>query len=480
MSDSELLKQIASLAGAINRHKNSANGNANGVAGRPSSTSRQYPYPYSTRGSDRGHYRGRSSSYRGSNVTHRNRSLVLSRPVEPNNQNSEKINGDEDNLEASFSSSSGRQGEESQRFVKKRDRHMQLINTAVYADLAQARAKAMEATRREKEERKKARREAIRARKVAANMDEVEIDGVKYAVKQGGNKLIRMTENNMGSSEDSNPGTKKAVIGGVTFLRSKTGNFWRKGVVQKSLKRQRSIQEPCRYFTMTGKCSKGLSCPYQHDPERVALCPRYLHGKCDNESCDLSHNASAHNAPLCVHFLRGNCSNRQCKYTHMRPPPGAKVCRDFALLGYCEKGLDCKQRHVWECPDFDETGTCPRGEKKCKLTHIRRAGKQRDNDESNMKDVGDFMIFTEDSEADVSELPSDVMETLTARMAHEDDNEDNSTEEDNIKDEDLSDEGVEEGSVSEEIDDNEEEFDSDIVSGDDTDELDGQHEYIRL
>jgi hypothetical protein len=51
------------------------------------------------------------------------------------------------------------------------------------------------------------------------------------------------------------------------------------------------------------------------------------------------------------------------------------VCRDFAVLGYCEKGLDCEKQHVKECPDFVDTGIC--STKGCKLPHVIRAKHNR-------------------------------------------------------------------------------------------------------
>jgi hypothetical protein len=51
------------------------------------------------------------------------------------------------------------------------------------------------------------------------------------------------------------------------------------------------------------------------------------------------------------------------------------VCRDFAVLGYCERGLDCGHQHVRECPDFAEKGTCET--KGCKLPHVIRANRNR-------------------------------------------------------------------------------------------------------
>lgn len=57
----------------------------------------------------------------------------------------------------------------------------------------------------------------------------------------------------------------------------------------------------------------------------------------------------------------------------MGPKDG--VCRDFAVLGFCPKGLDCAHQHVRECPDFAATGTCPT--KGCKLPHVIRARHKR-------------------------------------------------------------------------------------------------------
>jgi hypothetical protein len=51
------------------------------------------------------------------------------------------------------------------------------------------------------------------------------------------------------------------------------------------------------------------------------------------------------------------------------------VCRDFAVLGYCSKGLDCEHSHVRECPDFAERGECTT--KGCKLPHVIRANRNR-------------------------------------------------------------------------------------------------------
>lgn len=109
----------------------------------------------------------------------------------------------------------------------------------------------------------------------------------------------------------------------------------------------------------------------------VAICSNYLQkGTCPaGDSCDLSHEATAERVPACVHFLRGKCSNPTCRYAHVRVNPSAPVCKNFATLGYCSDGADCSYRHVHECPDYANTGTCRK--KNCGLPHVDRAGQIR-------------------------------------------------------------------------------------------------------
>jgi len=57
--------------------------------------------------------------------------------------------------------------------------------------------------------------------------------------------------------------------------------------------------------------------------------------------------------------------------------PAALVCRPFATLGYCEKGADCFDRHVLECPDYTNSGICK--SERCRLPHVDRAGQLRKN-----------------------------------------------------------------------------------------------------
>ncbi|KAF8141834.1 hypothetical protein EV363DRAFT_1308978 [Boletus edulis] len=143
-------------------------------------------------------------------------------------------------------------------------------------------------------------------------------------------------------------------------------------------KRMRYLNKPCPRFTTTGACSRGLTCMYQHDPNKIAICWHFLHGNCPNtaESCNLSHDPIPERTPLCVHFANnGRCTRENCPFPHVRVGQRHGVCRDFAVLGYCSRGLDCQMQHVRECPDFAEKGTC--ATKGCKLPHVIRANRNR-------------------------------------------------------------------------------------------------------
>jgi len=77
-----------------------------------------------------------------------------------------------------------------------------------------------------------------------------------------------------------------------------------------------------------------------------------------------------------MHFANnGRCSREKCPFPHVRVGARQGICRDFAVLGYCEKALDCDKQHVRECPDFADKGSC--STKGCKLPHVIRANRNR-------------------------------------------------------------------------------------------------------
>ena len=141
------------------------------------------------------------------------------------------------------------------RWVTKRDRHMQLINSSVYDKETQIRNKAIEETRRQKalkrDQREKQKIErhlnilAARAGQSTSLLHEVSISGLRFQVADGGSKLVRIRGGNCGyrtrsfscsqfSGANESMGTtpKHANVGGVTFLRSKNGNLYRAGIIR--------------------------------------------------------------------------------------------------------------------------------------------------------------------------------------------------------------------------------------------------------
>ena len=128
-------------------------------------------------------------------------------------------------------------------WITKTDRHLQLINPAIYEKQSQERAKAIEQTRqlrlKQKNEREKFKMSKHIERLGGGNGTqhvtapipqnyEITVQGIRFLVMKDGSKLKRV-------DCDSNAGKvtpKSATIGGVRFYRSKNGNLYRSGIVQ--------------------------------------------------------------------------------------------------------------------------------------------------------------------------------------------------------------------------------------------------------
>ncbi|XP_077439765.1 zinc finger CCCH domain-containing protein 3 isoform X2 [Vanacampus margaritifer] len=170
--------------------------------------------------------------------------------------------------------------------------------------------------------------------------------------------------------------------------------------------RQKKQRQYCMYYNRFGKCNRGSSCPFIHDPDKVAVCTRFLRGTCKRAdgACPFSHKVAKEKPrmyltltlsqlgwapsiqavrlicsvgcgrcqmPVCSYFLKGICNNSNCPYSHVYVSRKAKVCEDF-VKGYCPEGEKCKKKHTLVCPDFSSTGSCPHGAR-CKLQHRQRA-----------------------------------------------------------------------------------------------------------
>ncbi|KAM9278728.1 zinc finger CCCH domain-containing protein 3 [Cariama cristata] len=169
--------------------------------------------------------------------------------------------------------------------------------------------------------------------------------------------------------------------------RSATSRYIASRAVQRSLaiirqaKQKKKRKEYCMYYNRFGKCNRGESCPYIHDPEKVAVCTRFLRGTCKKTdgTCSFSHKVSKDKMPVCSYFLKGICSNSNCPYSHVYVSRKAEVCQDF-LKGYCPMGEKCKKKHTLVCPDFAKKGVCPRGAR-CKLLHPQKKRHPRETED---------------------------------------------------------------------------------------------------
>ncbi len=358
MSDETLKQQIASLAGAINRHKKG---------------------------------REEANSKEDKTLQHvRKRKRPVTRHLSLNTSTSEGA------------------------WVKKQDsKHMQLINAAVYEEHAQRQLQHRQLLDQAKKRRKE-EREAAKARHMAEvarkrELREMDVDGIRFRVAAGGSQLRRIKE----AANASLATPRRVVIAGVTFLRSRNGNLLRYGLVK-------SKAIPCRYFALTGQCTRAQSCSYTHDPTRVAICPQYLRDKCDRGAfCNLSHEARPERVPTCIHFLHGSCSNDACRYAHVHVNAAAPVCRAFALAGYCGQGSSCHDRHVRECPQFAATGKCD--ERGCKLPHVLRAGKTKTRELKGNAKKGEEEEEEEEEEGEISEVDSEAIDFDGRSLADEHD-----------------------------------------------------------
>lgn len=141
------------------------------------------------------------------------------------------------------------------------------------------------------------------------------------------------------------------------------------------------LNEVCRDYRMTGRCSRGSRCIYIHameEPlEKRELCRDFSRGYCARgDLCPYSHRM-VDDAPrdVCRDFMRGLCTRgSRCPYMHIglmpAPPPflfsppivpppqplpsqsnkparaGPEVCRDHLFRKNCTRGKQCPYLHV--------------------------------------------------------------------------------------------------------------------------------------
>lgn len=187
---------------------------------------------------------------------------------------------------------------------------------------------------------------------------------------------------------------------------------------------------------------------YQHDASKIAICWDFLQGKCKNtaDTCNLSHDPIPERTPLCLHFSnKGRCHRENCPFPHVNVGARSGVCRDFAVLGYCENGLNCDKQHVRECPDFAETGTCLT--KGCKLPHVIRANRNRKPAvaaastaaPSGSSSAGNVEVSTEPAIEQVSAADAQLGDEYISLTFNESDSSDGESGEDDDDNEEISD-----------------------------------------
>nr|XP_027232336.1 uncharacterized protein LOC113823838 isoform X3 [Penaeus vannamei]XP_027232337.1 uncharacterized protein LOC113823838 isoform X3 [Penaeus vannamei] len=239
-------------------------------------------------------------------------------------------------------------------------------------------------------------------KKATDSMCVVHLRGHKFQVGAGGRTLKRVTDTT--SSGGTQPALSRVHIGGLTYSRTANGQYELTRVHQAravvSSAKQRSMQmlsqrrkrgamqkrnEYCIFFNRFGRCSKKDQgeCPYIHDSKRIAVCTRFLRGRCPVSNCPFSHVIDPDKMPVCSHFVRASCTRDNCPYRHVRVNPNAPICPEF-LQGHCTLGEECKNQHILVCEEYNLTGTCPRGVT-CPLSHHRGRGKRKRSESGKLK-----------------------------------------------------------------------------------------------
>ncbi|KAF2351970.1 Zinc finger CCCH-type [Trinorchestia longiramus] len=176
---------------------------------------------------------------------------------------------------------------------------------------------------------------------------------------------LQRRANTVGSSRKTTSGSSS---GTVVAEATDSANITASVAKATSTKPQKLVAY-CRFYHRFGKCCRGDACPYEHNPDRVAICTRFLRGRCRVVKCLFAHTLDKGRMPVCSHFLKGGlCVRDDCPYLHVNPNRNAPICDDF-LHGHCDKREQCKLQHVLECAEYRETGRCPR--LTCPLPHPR-------------------------------------------------------------------------------------------------------------
>ncbi|CAI8044152.1 Zinc finger CCCH domain-containing protein 3 [Geodia barretti] len=207
----------------------------------------------------------------------------------------------------------------------------------------------------------------------------VSMSGQKFVVDSGGRRMKRLSLSSPSSPRLRLRSRGRSVSESHTpshsikqYLASRAVQRSRVYVWSAKHRKKDNAKRYCIFYNRFGKCNRGDSCPYIHDPSKIAVCTKFLRGMCDKTdgSCLFSHTLSKDKLPTCRYFLRGVCTREVCPYRHVSVGRRAEVCLNFAR-GYCPNGEQCSKRHIVDCPEFSEQGSCPHGDK-CLLRHRKK------------------------------------------------------------------------------------------------------------
>ena len=161
------------------------------------------------------------------------------------------------------------------------------------------------------------------------------------------------------------------------------------------IKSQTRAKQYCMFYNKFGKCNKkdkGV-CPYMHDPDKVAVCRKFLHGNCYKETCLLSHKVAPEKMPSCKFFLEGLCTKGEsCPYRHIKVNENAELCQHYQK-GYCPNGSECKKKH--EDSSKSKTGQTPQKYEQKESTKVPKCSKRVPPAKPQRKSLGPTSGFKE-------------------------------------------------------------------------------------
>jgi len=215
----------------------------------------------------------------------------------------------------------------------------------------------------------------------------INVQGVRFAVSDNGRKLKRLQQENSSNNEASSSKTekletsinanvpKKLFLEGEEYIEEEPGvlirsrnsmtrqsiTSYKQRSINTILKSQTRSKQYCMFFNKFGKCKKKEDgrCPYIHDPEKVAVCRKFLQGNCFKDQCLLSHKVAPEKMPVCKYYLEGVCAKDPCPYRHVKVNDSAEICPEF-LKGFCPLYDKCLKRHE----DTKKTPKTPHNPKK--------------------------------------------------------------------------------------------------------------------